>query len=208
VSRLVLRSQGLGREWELNCLQFNAPIVASISSVQTRLMQRHFPVKVNQPTIDFLVQFSSEKDFEDFQEFVRKCHKQAQINPDFPGVTLWWPERNIENWTGIIKNFRAGGMRRNYSPRATFTIDLIKSMVSKQSFISSIATTWKEVAGLGTREGLLELPSVFITELEKSIFGTTLQQAADLLNPPAADQNIINGNLGLPEGVLRPGNGG
>lgn len=208
MSRLVLRSQGIGREWKLNCLQFNSAIVASISSVQTRTMQRHYPVKVNQPTIDFLVQFSSEPEYEDFQEFVRRCHKQAQSNPDYPGVSLWWPERNINNWTGIIRNFKAGGMRRNPSPRATFSVDLIDSMVSKRSFISSIATSALEITGINTREGIVELPTPLLSALEKTQFGTTLLEAAALLNPPTPSQNITNGNLGLPEGVLRPGNGG
>lgn len=209
MSKLVLRSRGVGRSFELNCLQFNAPIVASIGSQQTRTMMRHFPVKVNQPTADFLVQFSSEKDFEDFQEFIRKTHRQAQINDRNPGVSLWWPERGITNWTGVIKNFRAGGMRRNYSPRAYFTVDLIDSSVALRSFISSIATNPDTIFGVGSPDGVLELPTPEQNVLERLIFGTTLQEAADgIFRSPGTSDNISNGNLGLPEGVLGQGTPG
>ena len=88
MSQLVVKSRGIGREFKLNCLQFSAPIVASISSVQTREMMRHFPIKVNQSDVDFLIQFSSEKDFEDFQDFVRKTQQDALINDRYPGVTV------------------------------------------------------------------------------------------------------------------------
>lgn len=210
MSKLIVRSRGIGREFELNCLQFSAPIVASISSVQTRSMMRHFPVKVNQSEADFLVQFSNEKDFEDFQDFVRKTQKDALINDRFPGVTLWWPERKINNWTGVIKNFKAGGMRRNFSPRANFTVSLIESSVALRSFLSSISTPWQTLYGLGTRDGFLGLPTALENLSDKSLFGSTLQQAADafLQNSLPAPDNINNGGLGLPEGVLSQGNGG
>jgi hypothetical protein len=210
MSKLVVRSRGIGREFELNCLQFNAPIVASISSVQTRSMMRHFPIKVNQAEADFLVQFSSEKDFEDFQDFVRKTQKDALINDREPGVTLWWPERNIRNWTGVIKNFKAGGMRRNFSPRANFTVSLIESSVALRSFLSSIATPWQTVYGLGTRDGFLGLPTLLENLVDTSLFGQTQQQAADAFRREALppNDNINNGGLGLPEGVLTRGSGG
>lgn len=206
MSKLVIRSRGLGRDFEVNCLEFNSPTIASISSVQTRTMMRHFPVKVNQPTADFLLQFPNEREFEDFQRFIRQTHKQAQINDRYPGVTLWWPERNIKNWTGIIRNFKAGGMRRNYSPRATISVDLIDSAVSKRSFISSVATGWESIAGYGSPDGVLSLPTALENAIDRMIFGRSIQEAADgSLRMP---NNINDGNLGLPEGVLGSGSPG
>ena len=202
MSQLVVKSRGVGREFKLNCLQFSAPIVASISSVQTREMVRHFPIKVNQSDVDFLIQFSSEKDFEDFQDFVRKTQQDALINDRYPGVTLWWPERNIENWTGVIKNFKAGGMRRNFSPRATLSVSLIESSVALRSFISSWGSSWRTIYGAGSRDGFMSLPTLAEDILNRAIFGTTLQEAAyNFLQPPSTpSNNINNGNLGLPDG--------
>jgi hypothetical protein len=209
MSKLVLRSRGIGQSWELNCLQFSAPIMATIGSQQTRTMMRHFPIKVNQPQADFLVQFSSEREYERFQDFIRRTHIEAQTNDRNPGVSLWWPERGIKNWTGVIKSFKAGGMRRNYSPRANFTVDLIDSSVALRSFISSIATDWMTIAGKGSPSGMLALPTAAENLLDLAMFGETIQQAADaVLRPPAPSNQITNGNLGLPEGILGTGSPG
>lgn len=204
MSKLTVRSRGIGKSFELNCLQFSAPIEASISSVQTREMMRHFPVKVNQSDVDFLIQFASEKEFEDFQEFIRKTQQDALVNDRTPGVTLWWPERNIRNWTGVVKNFRAGGMRRNYSPRASLSVSLIESSVALRSFISSSGASWRTIYGAGSRDGFMSLPTLAQDILDRFLFGSTLQEAADdFLRPPTPTDNINNGNLGLPEGVFR-----
>lgn len=205
MSKLVLRSRGLGKSFELNCLQFNAPIMASIASQQTRTQQRHFPIKVNQGTADFLVQFSNEVDYESFQDFIRQTHIQAQINDRYPGVSLWWPERGIENWTGIIKSFRAGGMRRNYSPRAYFTVDLIDSTVAVRSLISSIATNPDTIFGVGSPSGVLEPPTPAQNLLDQEMFGQTIQEGADGIFRNPTTNTITNGGLGLPEGVMQTG---
>lgn len=206
MSRLVVRSRGLGKSFELNCLQFDSPIVAAIGSVQTRSVMRHFPVKVNQSEINFLVQFASEPDFEEFQEFVRETQLQAQTNGENPGVVLWWPERNIRNWTGIIKAFRAGGMRRNYSPRATFSVSLITSSVAQRSMISSIAADPLTIAGIGSPGGILAPAGPMENAIDRAIFGTTDQEAADgLVRPPTPIDSINDGNLGLPQGALSIG---
>lgn len=201
MSKLVLRSRGLGQSVELNCLQFSAPIISTISSMQTRDSQRHYPVKVNQHVADFLVQFSNEKDYEDFQQFVRDNQVDALRNGRTPGVQIWWPERNINNWTGVIKGpFKAGGMRFNPSPRAQFTVDLIDSMVSTRTFASSFAATWQTIFGWGSPDGFLSLPTLIEDIIETQIFGTTLKEAAQgIIRPPqSAGDNITNGNLGIP----------
>lgn len=40
-----------------------------------------------------------------FQDYVRKSQVSALFDQKQPWVTLWWPERNIDNWTGFIKEF-------------------------------------------------------------------------------------------------------
>lgn len=172
--------------------------------MQTRKTQRHFPIKANQHVADFLVQFRSEGEYEDFQQFVRDNQVDALRDGRTPGVQLWWPERNINNWTGVIKGpFRAGGMRFNPSPRAEFTVDLIDSMVSTRTFASSFAATWQTIAGLGSPDGMLALPDLIQDAVERFWFGTSLREAAAenaaaLAAPPTAGDNITSGGLGLP----------
>jgi hypothetical protein len=100
-------------------------------------------------------------------------------------------------------------MRRNYSPRANFTVDLIDSSVALRSFISSIATDWMTIAGKGSPSGMLALPTAAENLLDLAMFRETIQQAADaLLRPPVPSNQITNGNLGLPEGILGTGSPG
>ncbi len=198
-----MRSRGFGLSIELNCLQFSSPLMSSISSMQTRTSQRHFPVKANQHVADFLVQFRNEKEYEDFQQFVRDNQVDALRNGRTPGVQLWWPERNINNWTGVIKGpFRAGGMRFNPSPRAEFTVDLIDSMVSTRTFASSFASTWQTIFGAGSPDGFLALPTLIDEVVERLRFGTSLREAAAqnaaAAAPPSAGDNITSGGLGIP----------
>lgn len=167
MSHLYVRSPTLGVEFKLNCLAFSTILSSQMSSVQTKKMMHHFPIKAQQPEVSFDLIFSSEKEYERFWRFTR-AHQQAAINswPN-PEVTLWWPERDIVNWSGLIKNFRAGGARRNYTPRAKLTVDLINSVFTQRTDIASIASTIWAVAGYGSSSGMLNLPSV-IDELVDS----------------------------------------
>ena len=59
-------------------------------------------------------------------------------------VNLNWPERNINNWSGLITKFQAGGMRANPAPRASFTVYLFDSFISQYSELASIAPTFTQ----------------------------------------------------------------
>lgn len=193
MSKLMIRSRGLGSQFELNVLEFSAPIVAQISPAQTRTMMQYFPIKVNQSTIELSVIFSNEKEFERFQQFVRASQVTALTNGQYPGVVLNWPERDIRNWSGVIKNFRAGGARRNYAPRAKFVVDLIESSLAKRTEISSIAADWTTIFGGLDQE--LDLPA--LAESLLGAVGTVLGNLTTGTQSPFAG-NITNGNLGIP----------
>lgn len=122
---------------------------------QTRTMMHYFPIKALQPELELEVVFRSEVEYQDFQRYVRNVQVDAQSFDDSPGVTLNWPQRSIYNWTGVIKAFRAGGMRHNYVPRAKFTIDLVDSMLSSRTNISSFASAFEEIFGINTPGGIL-----------------------------------------------------
>lgn len=200
MSKLVIRSRGLGQEFQLNCTQFSAPIASTISSAQTRQMRRHFPIKVNQPEVEFVVVFPNENEYDRFQGLVRRSQVNA-VNTGQPLLTLWWPERDILNWTGVIKEFRAGGQRANYMPVARFTVSLVDSMVAKETGISSIAAPWTTIIGAGMVDSILGLPSLVLDLLDSQRYGSTMAQISQT-NAAFTNQspvnNILSGNLGIP----------
>lgn len=159
MSHLVISSAT--QAFSMNVMSFTAPIYESVSSVQTRRMAIHFPIaaKITQPDITFDVIFSSEPKFEIFQRFVRN-HQQSAVNTSSL-LTLDWPERNINNWTGTITSFQGGGARRNYAPRATFKVDLITSMVSNRAEFGSFGMPWQSIYGaIGLADAVLQPPTI------------------------------------------------
>ena len=147
------------RGFKLNVLSFSSPIFGTMASAQTREMEMHFPIKSIQPELKLDVQFASEEEYEDFQRFVRGHQQRALFNPNPVNVvTLNWPERDIDNWTGVIKAFRAGGERWVFAPRASFIVDLIDSMVSSRTDIASLASSWRTIFGEGMGPGAVLAP--------------------------------------------------
>lgn len=172
MSRLTISS--LGREFKMNVTAFSSPVYGTISTAQTRTMSVHFPMKISQPDIQFDVVFTSHEEFEEFQKFVRG-HQQTALSSSRL-LTLNWPERNIFGWTGAIKQFRAGGERFVYAPRARFVVDLVNSMVSSRTDLASMATTWHTIYGaFGLLGSVLRMP--------------TMAEAADIFN--VSGQNIF-----------------
>ena len=103
---------------------------------------------------------------------MRNVQVDSQSNQNSPGVTINWPQRSIYNWTGLIKNFQGGGKRGNYTPRAKFTIDLVDSLVSTRTSLSSLSTNIEEIFGINTPGSVLGS-------------GTAPQTNDTLLTPPA-----------------------
>lgn len=151
MSQLVVKGHR-GREFKLNVTQFRSPMSAAISSAQTRSMMQHFPIRAGQPDINFTVIFRSNKDKQEFQAFVRDHQLNAQTHAgektgDEGRVTLWWPERNIENWTGYIVDFKVVEARFIYAPSVTFGVALIDSLMSERTKISSFGSHWTSIWG-------------------------------------------------------------
>jgi len=167
-----LRVNLAGRTYLVNVLSFQSGIYQTIASAQTRSKAVHFPIKVNQPDIDFSVIFSSEADYQQFQEAVRRHQQMALSSTRL--LTLNWPERSIVNWTGVIKNFQSGGSRRNYAPRANFTVQLVDSLASNRVQVASIAPPWQTIyGGIGMKDAVLQLPSQALDNFMMSAYGTT-----------------------------------
>lgn len=143
-----------GKEFKLVITQFRSPMSATINSAQTRRMLNHFPIRAGQPDIEFTAQFPSRDEKHDFQDFVRE-HQLNALDDDYTdsvtstgAVTLMWPERNITSWTGYIVNMPIQEARFDYAPKVTFGVMLIESLMSKQTFSSSLGSSAESIFGI------------------------------------------------------------
>jgi hypothetical protein len=169
MSQLLLTAQN-GTQFKLNVTQFRSPMSSQIDTSQTRKMLQHFPIRCGQPDIQFTVQFPSLDEKHRFQNFVRDHQVKAlDITQNLANdVTLFWPERNIENWTGYISSLKVIERRFDYAPTVTFGVDLVDSLMSQKTTIASTSTgieailgpqlpAWNEAV-----DGLLTLPAIII----------------------------------------------
>lgn len=122
---------------DLKILQFNSPAQSSFASNQTKTMRHHWPVKASQQSLSLQVQFNGWAEYNAMQEFVRTHHVRSLQTVQYPEVTVYWPARNIDNWTGLITKMEAGDERFNIAPRTNLSILLIDSMLSEKTFGSS-----------------------------------------------------------------------
>lgn len=158
MSKLYVRTTYAG-QFAMNVTRFHSDIFGTMMGAQTKKMMVYFPIRTNQARIEFDVQFASNGDYLGFQDFVRTTQRNGLSNDAEPGVTLYWPERSILNWSGIIKEFVGGASRFVYAPRAKFAVELVDSLTSVRTVVSSIAPIFDTVYGLGSPEGLLKPPS-------------------------------------------------
>jgi hypothetical protein len=152
MSQLILKGHA-GAVFRLNITQFRSPMSASISSVQTRRMMHHFPIRAGQPDIQFTAHFASLDEKHRFQNFVRDHQRHTQEvsygpwNTDRGLVSLNWPERNIIGWTGHIVTLPVREPRFEYAPRVTFGVALVSSLMSTQTTNGSSGNSWISIIG-------------------------------------------------------------
>lgn len=198
-----LKISGTDRDFDMNVTAFTSPVYGSISSAQTRTKAIHFPTKISQPEIQFDVIFSSETNFEDFQKFVRNHQQHSLATASL--LTLWWPERNIFNWTGVISQFQAGGARINYTPRARFTVDLVDSMVSARTSLASWSTGWRSIYGaFGPVDAVLRIPSVAEAMDIAGQYGQNIYGGGTWITPSLANP-VPTGTAPVAASPLGPG---
>lgn len=158
VDKLLISGQST--TWEMNVIAFSAPVYGQINTAQTASEAVHFPIKMSQPGLQLDVQFRNEIEFQNFQTFVRNHQKQISTIPSAL-LTLSWPSRYINNFTGFITKFEAGGMRANYTPRSRFVVTLVDSYVTSRTEMASIAANWQSIyGGIGLPNGVLAPPTV------------------------------------------------
>jgi hypothetical protein len=198
-----LRIYNTHGKWDLNVMSFISPMNASINSVQVKRMMHHFPIKINQPALQLSVIFRSEAEYESFQKFVRESQQDAIANERI--LTINWPERNINNWTGVIKTFRAGGQRWNPAPRAQIEIELIDSMVSIRTDLQTqTANLWQAIYGVGMKNGVLEPPDEAYMDFERQMYG---QDENGNLQSTTASPSVNPAQPGIGPGGIASGSG-
>ncbi|QZE10473.1 hypothetical protein SEA_SCOOBYDOOBYDOO_127 [Mycobacterium phage ScoobyDoobyDoo] len=152
------------REFKMNVTQFRSPMNATINSAQVRKMLVHFPIRCGQPDINFTVQYASLDEKHAFEAFVREHHMSTRNDEDTE-VTLWWPERNILNWTGHIMSYTVTEKRFEVAPSATFGVSLVQSLMSEKTKNASRSADWTKILGpqipqyRGYDDLILALPS-------------------------------------------------
>ena len=164
-----LRVSGYGQpDFHLNVTTFDSPIYGEMNSAQVRSQVQYYPIKAYQPELVCEAVFPSEWLWEQWQSWVRQnmVNSQRSNSTGSPGVTLNWPERDINNWTGIISTAKAGGMRRNYTPRTRIEFQLVASLVSNLGVFASFGAAWQSVLGnnvVGANvDSVFRLPENFV----------------------------------------------
>lgn len=148
MSQMILRGHK-GAEFKLNVTQFRSTMNADITTVQTRKMAHHFPVRAGQPDVQFTVQFRSIDDHHAFRDFVRDHQRNSQTADHSPTardnsgmVSLFWPERGIKDWKGYITSLPVREARFDYAPRLTFGVMLTTSMLTERTYNSSLGNSF------------------------------------------------------------------
>ncbi|QGJ94909.1 hypothetical protein SEA_REDWATTLEHOG_49 [Gordonia phage RedWattleHog] len=132
----------------LKVLNFNSPLTGSIATSQTKRARHHWPIKASQQSLSLLVQFRNWPEYDALQKFVRAHHVRSLLTVQYPEVTLYWPQRGMNNWSGLIRDLQAGDERFNLAPRATLELILIDSMLSSKTFTASMGESvakWHQV---------------------------------------------------------------
>jgi hypothetical protein len=136
------------KSFKLNVTQFRSPMSATINSAQTKTMMQHFPIRCGQPDIQFTVQYASMDDKHAFEAFVRSHQLAAQADGNKGLLKLWWPERNMENWSGYICQYQVIEARFQTAPAATFGVSLVDSMMSVQTTIATRGISLNTILGI------------------------------------------------------------
>lgn len=138
MSQMRMYCAGAGTLW-VKVISFNSSLEGTITPSQTKQALHHYPRRAAHQNVSFQVVCRDSKELSDLQGFVRRHHKYALTSPANPEVVLWWPQRGIHDWSGIIKRIEAGDKRFNVAPKASFTVELVDSLLSKKTWWSSVA---------------------------------------------------------------------
>lgn len=138
-----LSCEGVG-VLEIKVLKFSTPLAGNITSAQTKEMLQHFPIKSSQQSLTMTVITNGWPEMKALQDFVRGHQLGAMSGSSVrPEITIWWPQRGMNNWSGFITKMPAGDKRFNIAPRADIEFFLVDSLLSEKTFSASIASDFR-----------------------------------------------------------------
>ena len=183
MSQLIIR--GMGQSHTMNVESFNTAMSASIQTVQLQAHQHHFPIRVDQPDLFFVVRFRNSKEKKTFQNVARNHQMNAltaAVRP--PWITLWWPEREMYNWTGYIDSYMAGSKRFSVASEIQFSVKLVDSLVSSRTMASSRGANPSSIFGRQIPWGASRMPEYPPADNDSESGGLT---------PPTAPSDAAGG---------------
>lgn len=136
MSRLRMSSPDIG-SLDVKVTRFNTQLTGDMRSSQTKYALHHYPIKPSHLSLILEVVFNGWPEYRTMQEYVRNHHIRALRTVQQPEITLYWPERGIDNWSGVVKRMEAGDERFNPAPKSTLEILLIDSMIGEKTWTSS-----------------------------------------------------------------------
>ena len=162
MSQMRMYCAGTGSLW-VKVVGFQSSLDGQIQPSQTKAALHHYPKKASHQNVSFQLVCRNKDELRTIQSFIRRHQQYALTSPQSPEVVLWWPERGIDNWSGIIKKVEAGDKRFNPVPKLSFTVDLVDSMLSRKTWWSSVADSFDRFGGsvIGPSEDwIAPLPSL------------------------------------------------
>lgn len=145
MSQMRMYCAGVGTLW-LKVVTFQSSLDATVQSSQTKQALHHYPRKASHQSVTFEV-VVPKKEKSQLQAFVRAHQKYALTSPRSPEVILWWPQRGIRDWSGIIKRVEGGANRFSVASKVTFTVELVDSLLSDKTWWSSVAEDFDKFFG-------------------------------------------------------------
>lgn len=143
MSQMRMYCSGAGTLW-VKVVGFQSSLEGQIVPSQTKQALHHYPRKATHQGVSFQIQCRSSSELSTIQGFIRRHQKYALTSPSTPEIVLWWPQRGIRDWSGIVRKVEAGDKRFNPFPKISITFDLVQSLLSNKTWWSSVADNFDQ----------------------------------------------------------------
>lgn len=133
-----------GRRYSAKVMAFSSNINTNFTSVQVRMRQDHFPIKVGHNDLQMQLIMRDHSELQWFAEYIRRHHMLA-LGKDAATCSISWPERNMNDWTGFITGVRQGEKMGVTSPTVIIQVSLVDSLSTRRTWTSSSGSPFEEL---------------------------------------------------------------